>query len=1042
LCTAAESYVTDNEGLIDKTKPGTSVTIKLQKLSDANLIEATILNPYYSNSLFKKSDDEKYYSMDNSVRLTVLTDGTYGCEMVDNSMDITSPELRLTGDAEVSLVVGTEFEDPGFTATDDYDGDISSNVVRSGNVNVAKAGEYTITYSVSDSAGNVTTKTRKIIVSEYKDQEYSLGTLLDKITPMITLKGANPYCLVKGEKYVEPGATATDNVDGDITNRISVTNKVTGNILGSSRIKYTVQDTYGNEATAYRAVVVMTECPAKYNEGLVANTPPVVNVLGSIAITIKKGEAYVDKGANATDKEDGDLTNRIITDVSDVNVNANGVYKVIYKVTDSAGATTSAVRTVTVKDEVISGTPSVRWTSSKTGFTVVVGKGSDTMIASPTAVDENNVAVTVTRTIENSETSTAVNSINWNAVGKYKVTYTAIHGSGSIRQPLPIIVNVIADTVTIGGNTTVNVIKRAVSCDLNEADIRNGGVTFTTIENAQPFVSITATQGIACQVGTYEVTVSANTSTSEKASKKITVIVAEGTAPPINVGAPSKVKLIANSAIEAGSTDYYNAGSKWVGGNITAITVGFSSTPATGTEISHFEVTDNCAGDTALAQIAKTTGTSSGTYQWTKEGTNNVCFRAVSTVGVKGPWSDPVRLYIDRTAPTVTFTHTWADDVNDWYNTGSLVVKYSATDANSQSGLLRFEYTYDDVKGLYGPAVTNPKTTNETTGSLTVYEWTEQSTKPILYVYVRAVDGAGNPGEWTPNPAFLNMDTIKPLTPTLTVSGNNTSVVKVLAKFTDGTSARQSGFGKMIYTVKSTREDTAELVSTSFDTATSTSTITVPEYSNRDMVCINVPTGGTTTVQAVNKDKLPDLRNQNPNLVTFGCPTTIDKTVKVWAVDKAGNRSDANAETTVKVSAISVGLAGIDLKNGTTAIADGAACSASTVYVGTKINLTATPVPADSDTNIVYWSSSNAAVASITETGEITAASVGTATITAKIGPLTKTCTVAVKSQVSPTPSSCWSRRAYDTQWDCEHTAGWGNDSTKCVKSDGCWVKA
>jgi len=948
--------------------------------------------------------------------------------MVDNSMDITSPELRLKGDSEVSLVVGTEFEDPGFTATDDYDGDISTNVVRSGNVNIAKAGEYTITYSVSDSAGNVTTKTRKIIVSEYNDQEYSLGTLLDKITPMITLKGANPYCLVKGEKYVEPGATATDNVDGDITNRISVTNKVTGNILGSSRIKYTVQDTYGNEATAYRAVVVMTECPAKYNEGLVANTPPVINVLGSIAITIKKGEAYVDKGANATDKEDGDLTNRIITDVSDVNVNANGVYKVIYKVTDSSGATTSAVRTVTVKDEIISGTPSVRWTSSKTGFTVVVGKGSDSMIASPTAVNENNVAVSVTRTIEDSATGVAVNAINWNAVGKYKVTYTAIHGSGSVRQPLAIIVNVIADTVTIGGNSTISVVKRDVNCYLNKNDLISGGVTFTTIENAEPLISIGTNLGdssIACKVGTYEIAISAHTTTSETATKKITVNVVEGTAPPINAGAPSKVILTSNSAIDAGSKDYYNIGSKWVGGSVTAITVGFSSTPATGTEISHFEVTDNCAGDTAIAQIAKTTGTSTGTYQWTKEGTNNVCFRAVSTVGVKGPWSDPVHLYIDRIAPTVTFTHTWADDVNDWHNTGSLVVTYSATDANSQSGLHHFEYTYDDVKGLYGPAVTNPKTTNETTGSLTVYEWTEQSTKPILYVYVRAVDGAGNPGEWTPNPAFLNMDTIKPLTPTLTVSGNNTSVVKVLAKFADGTSARQSGFGKMIYTVASAFGTTAETAETSFDAATSTSTITVPTYKISDYVCVNTPKGGTTTtLEFIEREK-------NTNLVTTGCPTSVDKTVKVWAVDKAGNRSDANAETTVKVSGLTTPISGIDLKNGTTAIADGAACSASAVYVGTKINLTATPIPADSDTKTVYWSSSNAAVATITETGAITAAAVGTTTITAKIGSLTKTCTIAVKSQVTPTTCNC----TYCTQYDCQKTG------KTCEKSGSCWVQ-
>ena len=57
--------------------------------------------------------------MDNSVRLSVLNEGTLNCEIVDNANDITAPELRLNGDLEIILAVGTEYEDPGYTATDD-----------------------------------------------------------------------------------------------------------------------------------------------------------------------------------------------------------------------------------------------------------------------------------------------------------------------------------------------------------------------------------------------------------------------------------------------------------------------------------------------------------------------------------------------------------------------------------------------------------------------------------------------------------------------------------------------------------------------------------------------------------------------------------------------------------------------------------------------------------------------------------------------------------------------------------------------------------
>ena len=189
ICTAAETYIMNNPSVLDRTEPGKSATIKFKTLADANLIEAQIANPYYDGGLFSSGTQPKYYSMDNSVRLSVLNDGTLNCEMVDNANDVTAPELRLNGDEEITLALGTDFEDPGYTATDDYDGDITDKVVRSGNVDSKKAGTYELTYTVQDSAGNVTTKKRKVIYEEYADIEITLGSILDGVTPQISLKG-------------------------------------------------------------------------------------------------------------------------------------------------------------------------------------------------------------------------------------------------------------------------------------------------------------------------------------------------------------------------------------------------------------------------------------------------------------------------------------------------------------------------------------------------------------------------------------------------------------------------------------------------------------------------------------------------------------------------------------------------------------------------------------------------------------------------------------------------------------------------------------
>lgn len=951
ICEAAEKYIDKNPTLLDKSAEGTSATIKLQRLADANLIEARIENPYYDGGLFKKSNESKYFSMDSSVRLTVYSGGTIGCELVDNSKDVTPPELRLNGDAEITLPVGTEFSDPGYTATDDYDGDITDKVVRSGNVDSSKAGEYTITYSVSDSAGNATTKTRKVIYEEYGDIEITLGSILDGVTPMISLKGSNPYCMVKGTQYVEPGAIATDNVDGDITNRIAVENKITGNLMGAFRVKYTVEDSSGNKAIAYRAVIVTTECPKDNNSGnnggnngntggdstnTLANTVPVITLIGKNSVTITKGTEYIDLGATAYDKEDGDITSSIITDASAVNVNVAGVYKVHYRVTDSAGALATAVRTVTVKENV-TGTPSVRFTSSKSNINILVGKGSDSLISSPSAVNENGVPVTVTRTIEDYGTKKYVSAIDWNSVGKYRVTYTATHANGSVRQSKTIIVTIYEDGATISGPDKITITRRDSNCDLTEADLLKAGIKFSE----GSIVSIKSDKDrIACILGTYEVTVIASKGDTAPAEKKITVTVVEGTS-TIDTSAPSKVIITGNSA---NPSSPYNINEKWVGGTITQIDVTFTSTPAKNTEIANFEWSADC--NTVGGTVAKTSSTG-GVLRWTIEGKNSVCIRAVTTAGTRGPWSDPVKLYIDLTGPKVAFTHTWKDGKEDWHSAQSLTLTYNATD--NGSGLDHFEYTYDDVKAKKADEIT---TYNEATGSLTVKENTEPN-RPSLFVFVRAVDKAGNKGEWTLNPAYANMDTTKPNTPSLKVEGDKTAVVKINAEFTDPTSAsspRSSGFGKLIYKIDN-GEDKEEM----------TKTITAP----------------SNTTQA-----------------------NVKHNIKVWAVDKAGNKSDNSAETNIEVAPGKKEATGVTIKNGNTSLAEAASCSTVKITVGDTITLTAVPIPADVDDKTVTWASSNASVAVIDSNGKITVKGTEEVTITAKIGNAKATCKIKAEAKV------------------------------------------
>ena len=82
--------------------------------------------------------------------------------------DTTPPVIALTGQSTMTLDLGDTWTDPGATATDNTDGTITSSIVVSGTVNTSQVGIYTLTYSVSDAAGNSAQQTRTVTVRSNK----------------------------------------------------------------------------------------------------------------------------------------------------------------------------------------------------------------------------------------------------------------------------------------------------------------------------------------------------------------------------------------------------------------------------------------------------------------------------------------------------------------------------------------------------------------------------------------------------------------------------------------------------------------------------------------------------------------------------------------------------------------------------------------------------------------------------------------------------------------------------------------------------------
>lgn len=129
-----------------------------------------------------------------------------------------------------------EYIEEGFFASDNHDGDLTDKVV------VERRGD-TVLYTVSDSSGNTSSVTRTIKFS-------------DVTPPVITLLGDAHITLIIGDEFSEPGFSAFDDRDGNITDRVSVDGEVDVMHVGEYTITYTVEDSFGNVAQEARIVKI------------------------------------------------------------------------------------------------------------------------------------------------------------------------------------------------------------------------------------------------------------------------------------------------------------------------------------------------------------------------------------------------------------------------------------------------------------------------------------------------------------------------------------------------------------------------------------------------------------------------------------------------------------------------------------------------------------------------------------------------------------------------------------------------------------------
>lgn len=287
---------------------------------------------------------------------------------------------------------------------------------------------------------------------------------IDTVAPSLSLAGSSPFdvWISTSTSYVDPGASSTDAVDGDLTANIQSTSTVDIATLGTYTVDYSVSDAAGNTSTAQRIVKVINKFQ------------PLITLLGFSSTTTEAGLPYVDAGATAVDRMDVDITGMIVYGVNGtttigaiINTAILGGNIITYDVTDSDTIAASQVtRTVSVVD---------------TTAPVITLNGPQ-QVTINTGDIYTDAGATSTDSFDPSPTLNSTSTVNTAIPGEYTVTYTSTDSSGNEAEP--VVRNVI---VELYETPTLTIVKKTIGGD--------GTFNFTISGSTSTSTAITTTEG-------------------------------------------------------------------------------------------------------------------------------------------------------------------------------------------------------------------------------------------------------------------------------------------------------------------------------------------------------------------------------------------------------------------------------------------------------------------------------------------------------------------------------------------------------------------
>jgi Domain of unknown function (DUF5011) len=352
-------------------------------------------------------------------------------------VDSVAPVVTLIGSGTVDAEQGIIYNDLWADWTDDAEGSGSLTATSaSGSVNVNASGSYTLSYSKTDTSGNMSNVVSRTI------------NVQDTIAPVVTLVGSGIVNVQPGSAYTDLGASWTDGVDG--SGSLTATNasgSVNVNASGSYTLSYSKTDASGNMSNVVSRTINVQDTIAP---GLSITTPAAT--VNALSYPIRGTVTGTDINTVTISGGSGALVNVTLNGSGAFNtlvpINQNSANTLLITASDYSGnSSTGSVVITTVSS-----------TGSSFSGAIVLGSGStigDVSISTGTGGITNTTQIILQTPVALSGTGTSSSST------------ATIQAGTEIRT---------ASGGAFNGNSVGILAPQAVSLPSNESS--NGTVTF------------------------------------------------------------------------------------------------------------------------------------------------------------------------------------------------------------------------------------------------------------------------------------------------------------------------------------------------------------------------------------------------------------------------------------------------------------------------------------------------------------------------------------------------------------------------------------